>query len=430
MKVLKESYNPTNQTGSVTEFQPQLPGEDLLVRRLVYSLTFAKNTLNHLIIEDHPAPEDAPWFVKNEKIIAETAFLVAFSRNNICHSQVQMAFAELIQVLEPLARSESMLLNVCLRPGLAIDYAEAHICLDYAGYPNAQFDRALCASLESSAANSVERTPHRMMEAEWLKRLWKKGHKGDMNFWTRLSCLLHPVDVFSENADGAYSITHAIMYGAFEEKLIPGIDTERLFQMIEALLIRYLDEQNYDVAAELLIAWPLLSRKWSPTAVFALHCIFKIEDRVGFLPAPGLEREKIDGAEQMAKRTYIYSINYHTALVMGLLCNAILENPVGEEVVSLHGNYPDKWRQRIEQEIYAGKDVHWKEFYRELDTDQKENLLPMLYQVCLIRWIRKKQYGNVSELLDCADAGLQNLEASRQAKELLHRLSIIAEGIA
>lgn len=236
------------------------PGEELLVKRLAYSLTFAKNTLKHLIIDGHPASEEAPWFVKNEKIIAETAFLIAFSKKNRRYSEVDKAFKEVIEVLEPLARSESMLLNICLKPGLALDYAQAHICLNYAGYPNAKFDNALCAALESSTANSIERTPYRMMEKEWLKQIWNKGNEANINFWTQLSCLNHPVDIFSETSDGAYSISHAVMYGAFGIRKIPGIELDVLFQMIESLLIRYLDEQDYDIAGELLMAWPLLER--------------------------------------------------------------------------------------------------------------------------------------------------------------------------
>lgn len=407
-----------------------LPGDKFIASRLAYSLTFAKKALGHLIIDDHPAPEDAPWFVKNEKIIAETAFLIAFSKNKCNYPEVDKAFRELIEVLEPLARSKAMLLNICLKPGLALDYAQAHICLDYAGYPNAQFDKALRAALESSAANSIERTPYRMMEGEWLKKLWNRGHEDNLDFWAQLSCLNHPVDLFCESSDGAYSISHALMYGAFERNKIPGIDLEIIFQLVESLVIRYLDEQNYDIAGELLMAWPLLNRKWTPAASFALNCLFKIEERVGFLPAPGLERSKIDGAEQEEKRTYIYSINYHTVLVMGLLCSVMLKNPLCEETVSDAVSYPDKWRNKIENEIHTGKDVHWYEFYQSLDSVQKEQLLPMLYQVCLTRWIRDKQYGDVKKLLDLNNDELHNMEASRQARELLQRLSISAEGIS
>lgn len=418
------------KANAAKKFEFDLPGEELLAKRLAYSLTFAKNTLKHLIIDGHPASEEAPWFVKNEKIIAETAFLIAFSKNNRSHPEVDKAFIELIEVVEPLARSKAMLTNICLKPGLALDYGQAHVCLDYAGYPNSRFDDALHAALKSSAASCVERTPYRMMEGEWLKQLWNKGIEDNMSFWTQLSCLNHAADFFSENSDGAYSITHAVMYGAFRRKEITGIDPEKLFQTIESLLIRYMDEQNYDVAGELLMTWPLLNRKWSHTALFALHCLFKIEERVGFLPAPGLERSRIDGAEQDEKRTYIYSINYHTALVMGLLCNTLLENRGCIETSSNGRSYSGKWSSIVENEISTGKEVHWKEYYQGTSDIQKQKLLPMLYQVCLIRWVREKKYGSVKKLLDNNEEALLHLPISNQAKELLLRLQILADGLS
>lgn len=133
------------------------PTEELLLKRLIHSLNFARDTLRHLIVDGHPESEDAPWFVRNEKIIGECAFLLVFSKANSRYPEVEEAFSALIEVLEPLARSESVLLNICLKPGLALDYAQAHVCLNYAGVSNAKFDKVLRAALDSSAADGIER---------------------------------------------------------------------------------------------------------------------------------------------------------------------------------------------------------------------------------------------------------------------------------
>lgn len=400
------------------------PTEQLFVDRLAYALTFARNAIQHLIVEGHTAPEDAPWFVRAEKIIAETAFLIAFCRNSKVHDKINDSLSSLVEVLEPLARSKAMQLNTCLKPSLALDYAHAHICMHYAGYRDEKFDTILSASLQSSAFEGIERTPYRMMEREWLMSIWNKEYANNIRFWIPLSCLKHPVDLFSESTDGAYAITHAVMYGAFGNNTIADINLDILFDTIESLLVRYMDEQNYDIAGELLIAWPILKRKMSPIAAFALDCLFKIEARVGFLPSPGLDRTMIDDKEQKARRTYIYSINYHTALVMGLLCSSLLEN-AETEINTNNYPYPDKINEIIYKELHAGKEAHWREFFLELDAQQKEELTPWLYQVCLTRWIKEKKYGKVKELLELSSDEFNGLTIRRQADELIERLRLI-----
>lgn len=92
-----------------------------------------------------------------------------------------------------------------------------------------------------------------MMEREWLKKIWDNDRKTNMDLWRGLSCLNYPVDIFSQNSNDAYSITHAVMYGLFGRETIEDINLGMLFEIIESLLIRYLDEQNYDVVGELLM---------------------------------------------------------------------------------------------------------------------------------------------------------------------------------
>lgn len=343
------------------------------------------------------------------------------------YNEVDEPLSKLVAVLQPLARSKAMQLNICLKPALALDYAHAHICLHYAGYPDEKMDNILSTALKSMAFEGIERTPYRMMEREWLMRIWNNQYTGNTRFWIPLSNLEHPVDLFNESTDGAYAVTHAVMYAAFGGNSIPGIETDTLFEIIESLLVRYIDEQNYDIAGELLVAWALLLKNMSAAAAFALDCIFKIEARVGFLPSPGLDRSMIDDKDQQTRRTYIYSINYHTALVMGLLCSSLLENTKKQEPITNEYSYSKELRTALHTELHSGKDVHWKEFFFLLDASQQEALTPWLYQLCLTRWIKEKKYGKVKELLELNNNELEALVISRQAHELLERLRLIAD---
>ncbi len=402
-----------------------LPSEQLLVERLARTLDFAKRTVEHLIIDGYAAPKDAPWSVLPEKIIAETAFLMVFAKAGTSNRQVREVLNSLVSILEPLARSKTMLLNICLKPALALDYAHAHICFNYLGYPNKQFDQALEEALASESAKGIERTPYRMLERAWLLGLWKKYPQDDkLQFWIPLSVLNHPVDIFSESSDGVYALTHAIMYTAFGEKDIRGVDTHRLLKIVEALLVRYMDGQDYDISGELLMAWPLFGLPLSPIASFALNCILNIESRVGFLPAPGLDANYMEGMDQKERRTYIYSINYHTSLVMGLLCACQLKHSVGTNELSDQVEYSPELRRRLAIELHSGKQVHWKEYFSNLEYEQKQLLIPWVYQALVSRYIKDRKYGLVRQLLLLGEGtSLQELPMSCQAKEILQRLS-------
>lgn len=404
-----------------------IPGKQLLINRLVHAISFAKNTVQHLLIEGHSAPEDAPWYVRPEKIIAETAFLIAFTKTNRSYGEVSDAITELTEVLIPLARSKTMLLNISLKPELALDYAHAHICLHYAGYPDEKFDKAVAASLRSMACNGIERTPYRMMEREWLMSIWDSTYDDNLKFWIPLSCLKHPVNLFSESSDGVYAITHAIMYASFGRGEIPGLEVDTLFQTVETLLIRYMDEQNYDIAGELLMAWPLLRKEMNPIIAFAIDCLFKIETKVGFLPSPGLDTSRLDPNDQNSRRTYIYSINYHTVLVMGLLCSCLLTNACGKEIIIEKTAYSEELKNILTKELRSKEHLHWVELFMSIDKQCQEQLLPWLYQICLIRWIKEKKYGNVKKLLELTGNEFDKLVINQQTYELLQRLAVIAD---
>lgn len=399
--------------------------KQLLADRLANSLDFSKRTIQHLIIDGHSAPEDAPWYVRPEKIIAESAFLLAFTKEGKIYEQVSEAFTDLVELLEPLARSKAMLMNICLKPALALDYAHSHICMNYVGYPDKNFDAAIKDALKSEAAEGIERTPYRMLEREWLRSIWDGQHSEDgFKFWIPLSCLKHQVDLFSEGSDGVYALTHAIMYATFGGKEISGLDATEQLLTVEALLVRFMDEQNYDIAGELLMAWPLLRKPMTPAAKFAMECMIEIEERVGFLPAPGLDRSKVEGKEIGERRTYIYSINYHTVMVMGLLCGSLLGNTDCAEIKANEVDHSMEMENWLMNELHGGKQPHWMEFYLKLKLVHKQALIPWLYQVFLMRHVIDRKYMHVKKMLELSNgSSLEALPVSRQAKELLHRLA-------
>jgi hypothetical protein len=403
-----------------------IPDTAFLAERISYALDFAKRTIQHLIVDGHSAPEDASWYVRPEKIIAEAGLLMVYAKAGESHATVKEALHALYKVLEPLARSKAVLGNICLKPALALDYGCAHICLNYLGYPNALFDEALEQALESG--KKTERTPYRMLEQAWLMKLWKQSDiQKEVELWSRLGCLNQAPDLFSESTDEVYATTHAAMYLFFDQPASVPIAVDALISSLESRLVIYMDKQDYDIAGELLQAWALTGRPFSKQALFSLKCLVEIEKKVGFLPAPNLDLDMIEGREQKEKRTYIYSVNYHTAFVMGLLCGSLLKHD--ESLRQEADGVPDdpELNALLKEELQTGKHAHWMEYYKALDDQQKEELLPWMYQVVLTRKIRDYEYEAVKKILDRAKGtGLEAMIITMQAQELLNRIGLVS----
>lgn len=396
--------------------------------KLYSTLDFAQKSLEHLVVEGNSAPEDAPWFVRPEKIIAETAYLMVFAHTYCKFKKVSDKLITLAGVLKPLARSEAMLLNIALKPTLAFDYAHAHICLSYLGHKDEIFDHMLQKALDSQAAQGLERTPYRMLELEWLKSIWTgKLNRSELKKWIGNSCLNNPPDIFNENQDSVYALTHAIMYTCFVESKIDDKNKQTLTDQLEVLIARYMDLHDYDIAGELLMAWQLFGLPFSPSVQFSLDCILKIDKKVGFLPAPGLDLAMIEGKEIQHRRTYIYSINYHTVLVMGLL-SAVMHKKT-EININLNANleFPKELKNILVKETLESKERHWIDYFKEIDLTQRSQLIPFLFNIAICRAVQDKNFKLLQKLIEASNnTPLIDSLAFLQASELLERLKLVS----
>ena len=143
----------------------------------------------------------------------------------------------------------------------------------------------------------------------------------------RQSTLNRPMDVLCGSRDDIYAFTHALMF-VTDFAIGPCRRLPRRRAVIlteaEAALARCLDEQDYDLAAEVLLAWPLTGRQWSPAAVFGFCVLARVEDTAGFLPAPSTRLQRFQQLQGDRRTEYLLATAYHTAYVMGLLCSAAL----------------------------------------------------------------------------------------------------------
>jgi hypothetical protein len=323
-----------------------------------------------------------------------------------------------------------MLLGLAMEPASAWDYAQAHVFLTRLGLPDAAFDALLAATQTAQAAHGRERVPHRVLERDWLRASLAASASEEPG---RLptSEVLATIDLLTGSREDIYSFSHALMYvGDF------GIDPRPwprppsdLTAEAEAMLARCLDEQDYDLAGEVLLAWPLTRSTWSATATFGFRVLAAVEDEAGFLPSQTIRLERLSALEGDEHTDYLLATTYHTTYVMGLLCSMALQPgssppasiPLDDAVAGA--------AERIAPFLRAkGRPPHWVSEFRGLDTAQRDALAALLFSIGVRRCVDARQFASVHELLAiCHELGLSDRPSASQAAELLGRLALMAE---
>jgi len=435
-----QTSHPTRHpTGGCPEGSPDI------VRRLCRNLDIAERAITELAplgYRDESKPE---FGVSPEKVIAETSvFLLACSTIRREHPEIEERVNRVARVLLPHSRTDKVLFNACLSPSLAWDYSIAHIALSRLGYADANSDKIFRVCLESETSEGRERLPHRILEQEWLRRLWNSAGGSWRCSSSRrssssrrrersiaaLSKLARPIDVFASTRDDIYAFTHAIMYIAdFGERTAELPRPKRdILADADATLACCLDDQDYDLCGEILLAWPYLKAKWSLTAIFALRVLARLEAMVGFLPSPLTQLDKYNSVAEEERPRYLTASIYHTAYVMGILCASLLRT----KQTSFPGFPRLRNRDSIDTLIHIldgdGSKPHWRADLAELSASQRGGLVPMLITIALRRSVKSRNPEQVRRLLELSLAyGTADHQATKQAAGLLTRIARLAQ---
>jgi hypothetical protein len=405
-----------------------------LARRLCHALDIARQAIERLASKGYTDSVEPANSLCPEKLISETAFLLIAASRVAHHEGVRARLECVAEMLAPHARGERMRLGVCLEPALALDYGQAHICLRSLGYPDSGFDALLMQSASSQARDGRERVAHRILEQEWITRTWRNGSPGPGR---RLpgpalsSALNRPMDLLNGSRDDVYAFTHALMYLRdfnSHPRRLPR-RKEVILAEAEAALARCLDEQDYDLGAEVLLTWPLTGKSWSAGAAFCFRVLAHVEDRAGFLPAPITRLERLNALEGDSRAEYLLATVYHTAYVMGLLCATALQpgrTPPSE--IPTRTRVPDSASLILPWLDAGDPRPHWMDEINHLTREEKDALTGFFLNIALRRKVRQRDFGAVHKLLEVGYAlGLADAPAPSQAAELLERLAILAK---
>ena len=400
-----------------------------IVRRLCCALDIARHAIEHLAATGFQHPENADNNIRPEKVIGETAYLMLAASAAEAYIEISNRLKELAIILLPHARNKKTLLNICLYPAFALEYAQAHICLTKLGYPDPAFDALLTQTINAHAHVGHERPPHRIMEQAWIKYIWN-GDKSKITTIATYSSLAHPIDLLHGTTDDMYAFTHALMYlshFSYAHGKLPRGKREIMCEA-EAMLAKCMDAQDYDLAGEVLLTWPLTVTPWSATAAFAFKVLTKMEDKVGFLPSLGMQYNTLQQLENEQRKKYLYSTTYHTIYVMGLLCAAIL----------MYGKTPPKQiplkhvkrgsaRMLLPFLKQTPQPPYWMEVLNTLDEQEQDAMATFIFHVAIIRNVHQKDYKNVYQLLKTGyELELTNTPLALQAAELLERMNMLA----
>ena len=190
-----------------------------------------------------------------------------------------------------------------------------------------------------------------------------------------------------------------------------------------SLLARTLDDEDYDLAGEVLLAWPFIGEPWSAAAGFAFRVLARLEDHAGVLPGGTTRLDRLSRLGGSEKARYALATAYHTVYVMGFLCAASLRAgrapPARIAGLPVDAGFVDRLLTVLERD-----QGHWQAPLLELSETERNALCPFLLDLALVQKCRKHDYRAVGELLAAAyERGLARSPLCGQSAELLERLA-------
>jgi Domain of unknown function (DUF6895) len=333
--------------------------------------------------------------------------------------------ADLAAALARRARSETLLLRAALHPSLAEGMAVPHVLLTRLGHPDPAHERVFRASVSSPGSARRELPPYGMLEKLWLRELWCfPVAPATWRAVMRASVLAESTDLLGGLREDRYAFTHALMYctdfGAVSRRM-PRSRTASL-RDAENLLAVTIDAADYDLAGEILMAWPFLGARWSDAASFSFGLLARVEDQAGLLPGGTTDIGRLRGLSGDQRREYALATAYHTAYVMGMLCAVSLSTdrlPEADLVATRAATDPDPDATVGAVEV-AVRD--------ELERASVRGLEGFRLDLAIAAAVRKNAFGRLATILSEADRALGPASPLReQATGLLYRLGLATQ---
>lgn len=403
------------------------------VDRLAGVLDLADAALPFLTQRPVEAFGEVQAFLDRTKFVSETALLLYVAKRTGDGRELQGRIGHLAKTLSQHARSEGVVAWMRLRPDLISELTVAHFCLTLLGEPDPTFDAEVRALGSMTSLGLTERVPWKDLEEDWHRQLGTPVPMLNVEAAIARTAIAQTQNSLFATRQDVYAFTHGLIYATdFGHRPSYGPRPPKaLTDDASSALSRCLDEDDFDLGAEVLLTWPYLRARWEPTAVFGFHVLLGVQDAVGFLPSMSLRYDSYIRLSEVERSRYFFAEGYHTVYVMGLLDAAVLLPGI-----QLPGAPPsDSSTAKIELAgslydlLLPAKNVpQWETYFKELDESQQASLTTFLADVGIRRAVKAADFGRLREVLSVFLAhDVEPSPAVQQGTELLSR---VARGIA
>jgi hypothetical protein len=345
----------------------------------------------------------------------ELAMLLRLAKRALPTEEDAEEIRALARDLAPLARAPRVYRSLLMRPSRAPMYTLAHFCLVELELPDDKLDRVARLALRSSVCAANERVPYRILDAAWTRHF--AFGDGELDHpAVPLSPLGAGVDLLEASIDDAYAFTHALPYATdFGRIALPqDLDLHNLLGIAEAVAVKALDEDNFDVLAEVLMAPAILRLDWTPTLTFAWDVLERVWKEYGFVPGPGLP-PPADNESRTQQVRRVLGTAYHTCFAAGLCCSTLIACDAAPPDL---GSGPPG-----EIEAPPGKGKMWKVNWNACTRQVQESLSFLCLAFTLRRALDDLDFVRVREVLQsAARVGLLEHPLFTQSLELLERV--------
>lgn len=336
-----------------------------------------------------------------EKVVAEAAMLAYAASESSDSDSVRAQIDSLARLLIPYVRSRRALADIALHPSRAFKYAVPHVLLGKLGFVDQEADQCFRSGCVRAVRVWNDLPPSALLERRWVTRLWGWDLSANQ---VGTSHFEYPLDVLSDSREDAYAFTHQLFYltdfGRRQDVTL-GRPVTDLLADVEALLLRAIDTEDYDVAGELLMSWPELRAAWSPAATFAFRVLARVEDEVGVLPCGNVDPARLSRLEGPERTRYARATSYHTAFVMGFLCAVILRAGALPSTGLMNASYPDGAWQPFWRDIDHSQG-HWQESFGSASRSDQNALTSVVGRLAIAQQLRRHDYAALSSMLAAA----------------------------
>jgi len=233
------------------------------------------------------------------------------------------------------------------------------------------------------------------------------------------------MDALGSTRFDIYAFTHAVMYASDlgERVVVLPRPSRAVAADADAALAFSLDSNDFDLAGEVMLTWPMLGLVWSPAAIFAFRLLADVEDDVGFLPGSTFDFTRYQALTGDERARFALLTSYHTAYVMGFLCALALKRGCAPPTT-----VPPARRSRGAGTAVMrlvgtdGPTSCWRKPFSGLAPRQQDSVAPLVLAMLLRRARTKGDLSLIRKALEVALAyDLIDGPAPTQAAALLRR---------